>query len=52
MILDPIVQADAGQIKIMTDDCNYCTIPNIQLFTSNSNAIEAAYSQNKLVVRT
>ncbi len=50
--LEAIVQADAGQIKIMTDDCDYCTIPSIQLFTSNSNAIEAAHAQNKLVVRT
>lgn len=50
--LEAIVQADAGQIKIMTDDCDYCTIPGIQLFTSNSNAIEAAHAQNKLVIRT
>jgi hypothetical protein len=49
--LEAIIQADAGQIKIMTDDCDYCTIPNIQLFTSNSNAIEAAHAQNKVVVR-
>jgi hypothetical protein len=49
--LEAIVQADTGQIKIMTDDCDYCTIPDIQLFTSNSNAIEAAHAQNKLIVR-
>lgn len=50
--LEAIVQADAGQIKIMTDDCDYCTISNIQLFTSNANSIEAADSQNRLIIRT
>jgi hypothetical protein len=50
--LEAIVQADAGQIKILTDDCDYCTIPNIQLFTSNANAIETADSQNRLLTRT
>jgi hypothetical protein len=50
--LEAVVQADAGQIKVLTDDCDYCTIPDIQLFTSNSNSIEAADSQNRLLIRT
>jgi hypothetical protein len=50
--LETIIQADTGLIKVMTDDCDYCTIPEIQLFTSNSNVIEAAGAQNRLLVRT
>jgi hypothetical protein len=50
--LETMIQADAGQIKIMTDDCDYCTIPEIQLFTSNSNVIEASGSQHRLRIRT
>jgi hypothetical protein len=50
--LEAISQAGTGQVKVMTDDCDYCTAPDIQLFTLNSNAIESAKLQQKLVNRS
>jgi hypothetical protein len=50
--LEAISQAGTGQIKIMTDDCDYCTAADIQLFTLNTSVIAAATQQNKLVNRS
>jgi hypothetical protein len=50
--LEAISQAGTGQVKVMTDDCDYCTAPDIQLFTLNSNVIESAELQQKLVNRS
>jgi hypothetical protein len=50
--LEAISQAGTGQVKVMTDDCDYCTAPDIQLFTLNSNVIESAKLQQKLVNRS
>ncbi|KAB8318211.1 hypothetical protein SD81_017175 [Tolypothrix campylonemoides VB511288] len=35
-------KAGAGEVKIITDDINYAVVPNIQVFTSNREAIQAA----------
>ena len=50
--LEAIAQAGTGQVKVMTDDCDYCTAPDIQLFTLNSSAIASANLQQKLVNRS
>jgi hypothetical protein len=50
--LEAISQAGTGQVKVMTDDCDYCTAPDIQLFTLNSSAIASANLQQKLVSRS
>jgi hypothetical protein len=50
--LEAISQAGTGQVKVMTDDCDYCTAPDIQLFTLNSNAIESAKLAKKLISRS
>jgi hypothetical protein len=51
LILEAISRAGADQIRIITDDMDYATVPNIQMFTSNSNVIRSAKSQGKLVRR-
>jgi hypothetical protein len=50
--LEAISHAGTGQVKVMTDDCDYCTAPDIQLFTLNSSAIASANLQQKLVSRS
>ncbi|GMA59760.1 PIN domain-containing protein [Alicyclobacillus fastidiosus] len=40
-----------GVSQIITDDGDYCTIPNITIFTANQNVIAAASTQNKLIKR-
>jgi hypothetical protein len=51
LILEAISRAGAGQVQIITDDMDYATVPNIQVFTSNSRVIQAANSQDKLLRR-
>ena len=41
----------AGIDKIITNDMDFVTVPDIVVFTANSNAIKAARSQGKLVRR-
>jgi hypothetical protein len=43
--------ADPGQIKVITDDMDYATVPDIQLFTGNNRVIQAAITQGKLLQR-
>lgn len=43
--------AKAGVVKVITDDGDYTTVPNIQVFTANRNVIEAARIQGKLITR-
>ncbi len=43
--------AKTGVSQILTDDGDYCTVPGIQVFTANRQAIDAARAQGKLVVR-
>ncbi len=40
-----------GIVKIITDDGDFATISNIQVFTSNQRVIETAINQGKLVKR-
>ncbi|MEA5618475.1 hypothetical protein VB711_11600 [Cronbergia sp. UHCC 0137] len=41
----------AGLKQIITDDSDYLTVPGIEVFTANNNAITAAKNQNKLLIR-
>lgn len=43
--------ANAGIINVITDDGDYVTVPDIQVFTANKNVIETARTQGKLVIR-
>jgi predicted nucleic acid-binding protein len=40
-----------GIDKIITDDCDFVTVPDIVVFTANRNAIDAARNQGKLLER-
>lgn len=40
-----------GIIQVITDDGDYCSVPGIRVFTANHRVIQAAQSQNKLVIR-
>jgi Ran GTPase-activating protein (RanGAP) involved in mRNA processing and transport len=40
LILEAISRAGAGQVRVITDDMDYATVPNIQVFTSNRNVIQ------------
>jgi predicted nucleic acid-binding protein len=37
--------------KVITDDCDFVTVPGIVVFTANKNAIESAKKQGKFVQR-
>lgn len=50
-IIEAIIQAGAGQVRIITSDQDYATVSNIQVFTANGNAISNARRLNKLMVR-
>jgi hypothetical protein len=41
----------ANVTQLLTDDGDFCTVPGIQVFTANRQAIEAAQSQGKLLGR-
>jgi hypothetical protein len=51
LILEAISRAGAGQVRVITDDMDYATVPNIQVFTSNRNVIQTASQQGKLLRR-
>jgi hypothetical protein len=51
LILEAISRAGAGQVRVITDDIDYATVPNIQVFTSNRNVIQTASQQGKLLRR-
>lgn len=42
LMKEAISKAGAGEVKIITDDMDYAVVPNIQVFTSNREAIQAA----------
>lgn len=48
-ILESIM--NVGIVKVITDDGDFATVPDILVFTSNTNAIQAARTQGKLVNR-
>jgi hypothetical protein len=41
----------AGVHQVLTDDGDYSTVPNIQVFTANRQVLEAARRQGKLLLR-
>lgn len=43
--------AKAGLIQIITDDGDFATVPDIQVFTANTNVIQRARSIGKLTMR-
>jgi hypothetical protein len=49
LILEAIDRAEAGQIKIVTDDMDYAVVPDIQVFTNNGLVIQEAAAQGKLL---
>jgi hypothetical protein len=49
LLLEAISRAGAGKIKIITHDMDYAVVPDIQVFTSNNNVIQAANTQKKLL---
>jgi hypothetical protein len=51
LIVESIAQAGAGEVKILTDDMDYATVPNIQVFTGNPFVLQQAQRQGKLLVR-
>jgi predicted nucleic acid-binding protein len=40
-----------GIVQIITDDGDFATVPNLKVFTSNQNVIQAAAAQGKLITR-
>jgi hypothetical protein len=49
LILEAMAQA--GTVKVITDDGDYVTVPGIQVFTANYNVITAARNQGTLLTR-
>jgi hypothetical protein len=49
LLLEAISRAEAGKIKIITHDMDYAVVPDIQVFTTNNNVIQAANRQKKLL---
>ena len=49
MILEAMDKAGINQV--ITDDGDYVTVPGIEVFTANQNAIASARSQGKLITR-
>jgi len=41
----------SGIANILTDDGDFCVVPNIVLFTANRNVVATARAQGKLIVR-
>ncbi len=41
----------AGVTQILTDDGDFCTVPDIQVFTANQRVIKAAHQQARLITR-
>ncbi|MFA7343385.1 MAG: hypothetical protein WC003_03680 [Terrimicrobiaceae bacterium] len=41
----------SGVTQVISDDGDFCLVPNIVLFTANRNVLQAAQAQGKLLVR-
>jgi hypothetical protein len=50
-LVEAISRAGVGQVKILTDDMDYATIPDAQIFTSNPHVLEQARQQGMLNIR-
>lgn len=48
-MLDTIQRS--GIMQIITDDGDFATVPDIQIFTANRNVLTAAFKQGKLMTR-
>jgi hypothetical protein len=51
LILEAISRAGTDSVQIITDDIDYATVPNIQVFTSNNRVIQEATKKRKLLHR-
>jgi hypothetical protein len=49
LMLEAIQRAEAGQVKVITDDMDYAVVPGIQIFTNNGLLIQQATVQGKLL---
>lgn len=45
------IMENEGITKVITDDSDYVTVPNIQVFTANPTVLNEARSQGKLITR-
>ena len=45
------IMENEGITKVITDDSDYVTVPNIQVFTANPTVLNEASSQDKLITR-
>lgn len=50
-LLEAIRQTGIRPVQVLTDDMDYATVPNIQLFTGNGLVIRGADEQGKLISR-
>jgi hypothetical protein len=50
-LLEAIRQTGIRPVQVLTDDMDYATVPNIQLFTGNGLVIRCADEQGKLISR-
>jgi hypothetical protein len=50
-LLEAIDRAGVDKVQVLTDDQDYSTVPDIQVFTSNLFVLQQAQQQNKLLVR-
>lgn len=50
LLLESIIKAEAGKVKIITHDMDYAVVPDIQVFTRNNHVIQSANRQQKLVM--
>ncbi|MGD1858686.1 MAG: hypothetical protein ACFB0E_01795 [Leptolyngbyaceae cyanobacterium] len=50
-LFEAIRQTGIKPVQILTDDMDYATVPNIQLFTSNGRVIQCAADQKQLISR-
>jgi hypothetical protein len=51
LILEAISKSDPDQIRVITDDSDYVTVPGIQVFTRNQSSIAAARNSGRLITR-
>ncbi len=49
LMIEAIGRAGAGQVKVITDDSDYATVPGIQVFTNNDIVLQQAPLQGKLL---
>lgn len=50
-LLEAIRQTGIRPVQVLTDDMDYATVPNIQVFTANGLVIQRATEQGRLISR-